>query len=109
VASLKSLQADKAGVVAWKRRLACADIDCNSSRTLRHPCCPIYPRHPCLPKGAKGPGNDAQPVCLSTDDPTALVGAREAGHRATRLATILGTAGGQWPARSGHRSRERDL
>src|SRR5712672_2623816 len=29
--------------------------------TLRHPCCPIYPRHPYLPKGAKGTGTDAQP------------------------------------------------
>jgi hypothetical protein len=24
--------------------------------SLRHPCCPIYPRHPYLPKGAKGAG-----------------------------------------------------
>jgi hypothetical protein len=28
-------------------------------RPLRHPCCPIYPRDPYLPKAAKGPGNDA--------------------------------------------------
>jgi hypothetical protein len=27
--------------------------------------CPICPRHPYLPKGAKGPGTDAQPSCRS--------------------------------------------
>jgi hypothetical protein len=30
------------------------DIDCRPSLALRHPCCPIYPRHPCLPKGDEG-------------------------------------------------------
>jgi hypothetical protein len=35
------------------------NVDCRPSLALRHPCCPIYPRHPYLPKGAKGPGNDA--------------------------------------------------
>jgi hypothetical protein len=35
------------------------EIDCRPSRALRHPCCPICPRHPDLPKGAKGPENDA--------------------------------------------------
>jgi hypothetical protein len=46
---------------------------------------PIYPRHPYLPKRAKGPENDAQPGCRPTDDPT--VGAREASrvHWAKRL------------------------
>ncbi len=47
------------------------DVGCCPSLALRHPCCPIYPRHFYLPKGAKGAGSDAQPVCGSTDDPTA--------------------------------------
>jgi hypothetical protein len=41
-----------------------ATIHC-PSLALRHPCCPIYPRHPYLPKGAKEPGSDAQPSCRS--------------------------------------------
>jgi hypothetical protein len=39
--------------------------------TLGPPCCPIYPRHPYLPKRAEGPGNAGQPLRRSTDDPTA--------------------------------------
>jgi hypothetical protein len=36
---------------------------------------PINPRHPCPPKGAKGPGNDAQPSCrqLTTQRPVGAV------------------------------------
>jgi hypothetical protein len=41
---------------------------------LRHPWCPIYPLHPYLPKGAKGPGNDAQPLCPAANPD------RRAGH-----------------------------
>ncbi len=56
MASLKSLQRTRG---AAERRPACAeDADC-PSLALRHPCCPIYPRHPYLPKGAKGTGHDA--------------------------------------------------
>jgi hypothetical protein len=36
------------------------NIDCRLSLALRHPCYPICPRHPYLPKGAKEPGTDAQ-------------------------------------------------
>jgi hypothetical protein len=82
--------------VHWAKRLATI---LRPSLALRHPCCPIHPRRPYLPKGAKGPGNDAQPVCWSTDDPMAR--RERVRHRvcvgAKRLATILGTAGGQGP------------
>jgi hypothetical protein len=44
-----------AGPRARTKRLR-RDIDCRPSLALRHPCCPIYSRHPYLPKGAKGPG-----------------------------------------------------
>jgi hypothetical protein len=69
------------------------------SLPLGHPICP---RHPTCPKGAKGPGNDAQPVCWSTGDPLAR---RERVRHcvcigAKREATILVTVGGQGPARS---------
>jgi hypothetical protein len=45
---------------------------CRPSLTLRHTCCPIYPRHPYLPKGGEG-GRERRlnTVCRSTDDPTA--------------------------------------
>jgi hypothetical protein len=47
------------------------------SLALRHPCCPIYPRHPYLPKGAKGQGTmlSQRVGQLTTQRP---VGAREA-------------------------------
>jgi hypothetical protein len=32
------------------------NVDRRPSLALRHPCCPIYPRHPYLPKLAKGEG-----------------------------------------------------
>jgi hypothetical protein len=48
--------ADEAEVVGRKRKPACADIDCLPSLALRHPCCPIYPRHPYLPRGRRGQG-----------------------------------------------------
>jgi hypothetical protein len=64
--------ADKAGVVGWKRRPICAgNVDCRPYHPFATLGSPIYPRHPYLPKGAKGPGNDAQSVCRPTDDPTA--------------------------------------
>src|SRR2546426_157291 len=68
-------------------------------RALRHPCCPICPRHPLPAQGGEGAGNDAQPSCRSIDDPNCTVGGREAprGHWAERLATILGTTEGQGP------------
>jgi hypothetical protein len=46
--------AHKAGVVGWKRRPACADIDCRPRWPFATPCCPIYPRHPYRPKGSEG-------------------------------------------------------
>jgi hypothetical protein len=36
------------------------------SLALRHPCCPIYPRRPYLPKRAKGAGLGGQRLCWST-------------------------------------------
>jgi hypothetical protein len=64
--------ADEAGVFGWKRRPICAEnVDCRPSLAIRDPCYPIYPRHPYLPKAAKGRGTDAQPSCRSTDGPTA--------------------------------------
>jgi hypothetical protein len=54
--------ADKARVGRVKRRPLCEPY-----LTLGTLAAPIYSRHPYLPKGAKGPENDAQPSCRSTD------------------------------------------
>jgi hypothetical protein len=39
-----------------KRRPIRAGTSIVALAALRHPCCPIYPRHPYPPKGAKGQG-----------------------------------------------------
>src|SRR5258708_19448100 len=45
--------ADKARVGRVKRRPLCAgNVDCRPYQPLSHPCCPIYPRIPCLTQGA---------------------------------------------------------
>jgi len=72
------------------------DIDCCPQAPLATQStlgCPDRPRHPYLPKGAKGPGTDAQPSCRSTDDPTAQSEHVRRVHWAKRLAIIFGTAG----------------
>jgi hypothetical protein len=74
-----------------KEALLRGDIDCRPSLALRHPCCPIYPRHPYLPKGAKEPGTDASTsvsVNLTTQRP---IRAPEAAR--LRCATRLETRG----------------
>jgi hypothetical protein len=63
VAAMKTISAPRSGVDAADR----AERGFGPFATLA---APIYPRHPYLPKGAKGPGADAQPVSRSTDDPT---------------------------------------
>jgi hypothetical protein len=75
------------------------DIDCRPSPALRHPCCPIYPRIPYLPKRAKGQGATPQLSERSTDYPTAqwVRVTHSCVHWAKRLAKILGSAGDQGP------------
>jgi hypothetical protein len=53
VASLKSLQRTRPGVSGGKGDpFARGNVDCRPYSPLRHPCCPIYPRVPCLTQGA---------------------------------------------------------
>jgi len=58
--------ADKAGVVGMKKETHLrGNIDCRPSLALRHPCCPIHPRHPYLPKGRRGQGTMPNRVSVS--------------------------------------------
>jgi hypothetical protein len=76
-----------------RRRPNCAETSIAAPRCPSPPLLPDLPSpYPYLPKGAKRPGNDANLV--SVKSPPRL-------HRATRLATILGTAGGQGPLEAG--------
>ena len=65
VASLKSLPQTRRGWSAEKGDPFAGNADRCPYLTLRHPWVPIYLRDPYQPKGAKGAGNDAQPVCRS--------------------------------------------
>jgi hypothetical protein len=84
MASLKSLQQDEAEVGRLKRETRlCRQIDCRPSLPFATLAARSTLAISYLPKGAKGPGTDAQPSCRSTDD-AAPVGAREPprAHRA---------------------------
>ena len=70
VASLKSLPQTRRGWSAEKGDPFAGNADRCPYLTLRHPWVPIYLRDPYQPKGAKGAGNDAQPVCRSGDPPS---------------------------------------
>ena len=70
-------------------------MDC---RPLAGPSPPLAARStlaiPTCPRGRRGPGNDAQPLCRSTDDPTARrERVRHRVHRAKRLATTSAQLG----------------
>ena len=99
MASLKLLQQPRRGWSAEKRNPPARRTSIAApSLALRHPCCPIYPRHPYLPKGAKGPENDGQPMCRSTDDPTAqLERVRHRVHRAPHASPQSSIAASRWP------------
>ena len=55
-ASLKSLQQTRRGWSAEKGDPPRGDVDCRPSLALRHPCYPISPCHPYLPKRRRGQG-----------------------------------------------------
>jgi hypothetical protein len=75
------------------------DIDCRPSLALRHPWPPDLPSpSPTGPRGRRGEGTmlNHRVGQLTTQRPS-KERVRHRVHRATRLATILGTAGGQGP------------